>query len=90
MNEEYDDNFYVDDTAQGTEGNFYGYDTIEPNKDFNLQTDYNYFDQNPSFGGNLQGLFGLGNDGILGTGQMPNFGGVDFSSNQLPQGNIPT
>lgn len=89
MNEEYDDNFYVDDTAQGTEGNFYGYDTIEPNKDFNLQTDYNYFDQNPSFGGNLQGLFGLGNDGILGTGQMPNFGGVDFSSNQLPQGNIP-
>lgn len=89
MNEEDDDNFYVDDTAQGAEGNFYGYNNIEPTKDFNLQTDYNYFDKNPSFGGNLQGLFGLGNDGILGTGQMPNFGGVDFSSNQLPQGNIP-
>lgn len=88
MGDEYENDFYVDDTAQGQEGGFSGYENIVPDNNFNLQTDYNYFDQNPSFGGNLQGLFGLGNNGILGTGQMPNFGGIDFSTNQLPQSNI--
>jgi hypothetical protein len=95
MDEEYGDNFYVDDAAQGAEGNFFGYDFDQPQNNFGQgqqepMTDYNYFDFNSSFGNGLQGLFGTGNDSFLGnTGQMPNFGGVDFSSNQLPQGNIP-
>ena len=88
--DEYDD-YYFDDAMQGSEGGFGGYgDELyqDPTINAGQNTDYNYFDQNPSFGGNLQGLFGTENDGILGNSQMPNFGGVDFGS-ELPQGNIP-
>jgi len=88
--DEYDD-YYFDDAMQGSEGGFGGYgDELyqDPTINAGQNTDYNYFDQNPSFGDNIQGLFGIGNEGILGNSQMPNFGGVDFGSG-LPQGNIP-
>ena len=96
MDEEYGDNFYVDDAAQGAEGNFFGYDFDQPQNNFGLgqqqepMTDYNYFDFNSSFGNGLQGLFGTGNDSFLGnTGQMPNFGDNNFDE-FLPPTNLPS